>query len=288
MSTGPPAGIVVVTGASSGIGEACARRLDDHGWRVVAGVRREEDAERLRKLSSERLLPVRLDVRSGDDLRELAARLDEVAGAGGVQGLVNNAGVVVAGPLACTPLDDIRRQFEINVFGVLAATRALLPLLRRGRGRIVNMGSVAGRITAPFLGPYSASKFALEALSDALRMELSLEGIPVSLVESGPVTTPMWNKLRTRNRALQGADTDDCARRYAAALHGFDAMVGRQQPDAVAPQAVARVVEQALTAARPRARYQVGRGTRTAIILSRLLSDRLRDRLALRRLGIRY
>lgn len=287
MSTRLPARIAVITGASSGIGEACAHYLEARGWRVVAGVRRSEDAERLREASGGRLLPVKLDVTSDDDRRELGERLAGLSGEGGVQGLVNNAGIVVGGPLECIPVEEIRRQFEVNVFGLLGVTQTLLPLLRLGGGRIVNIGSVAGCITAPFLGPYSASKFALEALTDALRVELAPERIGVSLIEPGPAATPMWDKLWAHNPCLDGAGDDDCAGRYAAALRGFQAMVGGQPANADAPQAVACVVERALTARRPRVRYQVGRGTRAEIILSRLLGDRLRDRLILRRLGIR-
>lgn len=286
MSGRAPVSTVVVTGASSGIGEACARHLAARGCRVLAGVRREEDAARLREGGAGGLLPVQLDVGSAQDCRRLAAQAAELAGGANVLGLVNNAGIVVAGPLECLPLEDLRRQFETNVFGLLGVTQALLPVLRQTRGRIVNIGSVAGRITSPFLGAYSASKFALEALSDALRLELAQAGIAVSLIEPGPVATAMWEKLWADNPQLRGG-AQECAQHYAAALRTFEATAGRQPAGAVSPHAVARAVEHALIDGRPRPRYPLGRGTRTQIVLSRLLGDRLRDRLTLRRLGLR-
>ncbi|PYR57414.1 MAG: short-chain dehydrogenase/reductase, partial [Acidobacteria bacterium] len=163
---------VLITGSSTGIGEACARRLDAAGWRVFAGVRREEDGQRLRAGMSSRLTPVLLEVTDAASMAR-AARTIGVEGAdAGLDGLVNNAGIAVAGPLEYLPIADFRRQLEVNVVGPLAVTQALLPAIRARRGRIVLMGSIAGRMTVPFLGPYSASKFALEAMADALRVEL--------------------------------------------------------------------------------------------------------------------
>ncbi|HXG61995.1 MAG TPA: SDR family NAD(P)-dependent oxidoreductase, partial [Planctomycetota bacterium] len=169
---------VLVTGAFSGIGLACARRLEEAGFRVFAGGRRPPAAP------PGPGTPVLLDVTDRESIA-LAARAVEAAAPGGLAGLVNNAGVVSAGPLEFLPLDEIRRPFEVNVFGALAVTQAFLPLLRRARGRVVFMSSVSGLVATPFLGPYAASKFALEALGDALRMELSPWGLDVAIVEPG-------------------------------------------------------------------------------------------------------
>ena len=188
-----PGGGVVVTGASSGIGEATALRLANAGFAVFAGVRREEDAEALRLRG---VRPVRLDVR---DAAQVAAAAQEVRGALGPAGLValvNNAGVVVPGPLEFVPLDKLRGQFEVNVIGQVAVIQAFLPLLRETRGRIVNISSIDGRIATPLLGPYVASKFALEGLSDALRRELRPWGIQITLIEPGAIKTRIWEKGR--------------------------------------------------------------------------------------------
>ena len=157
---------IVITGASSGIGEACALYLDELGYRVFAGVRKPAAGEALKAKASKRLAPVILDVTDVASIDRAVETVKAAVGAAGLAGLVNNAGIGVGGPLEVVPLADLRKQFEVNVIGQVAVTQALLPLLRQGRGRIVNMGSIAGRATMPFMGPYSASKFALEALTD--------------------------------------------------------------------------------------------------------------------------
>lgn len=185
---------VVVTGASSGIGEACVLRLDGLGFRVFAGVRRQQDGDALRRKASERLAPVMLDV---TDLLSAQSASDSVAaatGGVGLAGLVNNAGTAVAAPIEFLPLGELRRQLEVNVVGQIAVTQAFLPLLRQGSGRIMNIGSVSGRIASPLLGAYTASKFAMEGLTDTLRRELSPWGVAVSIVEPGRIATPIWEK----------------------------------------------------------------------------------------------
>ena len=193
-SNGGAAPSVVITGASTGIGEACALHLDQLGWRVFAGVRKDSDGEALQRKASPRLMPVRIDVTDAASIagaREIVAR---ELGDRGLDGLVNNAGVVVAGPLEFVPMDDLRRQLEINVIGQIAVTQAFLSFVRTARGRIVNIGSVSGKMATPFVGPYAASKFAMEALTDALRCELRPWGIQVSIVEPGSIATPIWEK----------------------------------------------------------------------------------------------
>lgn len=289
-------GGVVITGASSGIGEACALRLDALGYRVFAGVRRAEDAERLKQAGSDRLVPVMLDVTDPATIRAAVGRVSEALGMEPLVGIVNNAGIAVGGPLEFIPLDDLRRQLEINVVGPVAVAQAFLPLLRSGGGgggrrrvgrgsggRIVQMGSVSGLFASPFLGPYSASKFALEALSDALRVELRPWGIHVVVIEPGVIATPIWRKsLAAADEALKEmppvleelyGEVLGAVRREVQGLHGIPAA------------RVADAVVHALTAARPRARYHViGPSARLRLALT-YLPTRLRDWLVARHLA---
>jgi NAD(P)-dependent dehydrogenase (short-subunit alcohol dehydrogenase family) len=261
---------VVVTGTSSGIGEACASRLAHGGWRVLAGVRTSEDGERLRELGVE---PVELDVTDPASIAAAAVELGE----GALDGLVNNAGIAVSMPIEFLPLEELRRQLEVNVIGQVAVTQAFLPHLRRARGRIVNVGSIAGRSALPFLGAYAASKHALEALTDALRIELRPFGIDVAIVEPGSIATPIWRKggeTFQRLLAEQPADVLTLYGERMAAFREAAAAAGRRGEPA---DEVAKVVEQALTAARPKTRYLVGRDARRRSRLERL-PDRLRDR----------
>ncbi|MBV9281707.1 MAG: SDR family NAD(P)-dependent oxidoreductase [Chloroflexi bacterium] len=275
---------VVITGASSGIGRACALHLDRLGFRVFAGVRRDADGEALRSEASSRLAPLHLDV---TDARQIAAAATEVAGVLGdsrLAGLVNNAGVALGGPLEFLPLDRFRRQLEINVVGQLAVTQAFLPLLRAGRGRVVTIGSISGRSSLPLLGPYAASKFALEALTDALRLELRPWGIEVAIVEPGSIATSIWSKgIEEANenvRAMPQVALD----LYGRAIAALRREAQRAGAGGASPILVARAVEHALTAERPKTRYLVGRDARIRAALQ-LLPDRVRDRLILRRLS---
>ena len=241
---------------------------------MIAGVRREEDGERLRGQARGRLEPVLLDV---TDAKGIAAAVERLADAR-VAGLVNNAGVAVAMPIEFLPLDELRRQLEVNLVGQVAVTQAFVPHLRRARGRIVNVGSIAGRSALPFLGAYAASKHALEAVTDTLRVELRPFGIEVAIVEPGTIATPIWTKgAETFQRILAGlpeAVTDLYGERMAA-FREAAAAAGRRGEQ---PEAVARVVEHALTARRPKTRYLVGRDARRRARVERL-PDRLRDRL---------
>ena len=278
---------VVITGASTGIGAACARRLDAEGFRVFAGVRKEADGEALRAKTSERLTPILVDVTEETQIDRAAAQVAETVGEDGLQGLVNNAGIAVAGPLEFVPVSELRRQLEVNVLGVVAVTQAFLPMLRQGRGRVVNMGSVSGRLAMPFLGPYAASKFALEALSDALRPELRAWGIKVALIEPGVIATPLWQKSKDAGETLSEQMPEECHRLYGAALDKLRATVNRMEKIGVPADKVADVVLHALTARRPKTRYLVGGGARLQTHLGGLLPDRMRDWLVLRAMGIK-
>jgi NAD(P)-dependent dehydrogenase (short-subunit alcohol dehydrogenase family) len=270
---------VLVTGAASGIGEACTLHLTVRGFRVLSGVRKRSDGEALRKKAAGPIVPVLLDVTSADSIAAAAARIGRAVGEAGLSGLVNNAGIAVANPLEFLPLEEMRRQLEVNVLGHLAVTQALLPLLRKGRGRIVNMSSIAGRVAWPFLGPYTASKFALEGLSDCLRMELRPFGVRVSLVEPGSIATPIWKKSRAHAETLL-SDLPPGAQK----LYGKSFVAGREAVSRVAGigapvTAVARAVTHALSARSPRIRYLVGWDARLMVALRRWLPSGILDRL---------
>jgi NAD(P)-dependent dehydrogenase (short-subunit alcohol dehydrogenase family) len=259
---------VLVTGASSGIGRACAVRLSRAGWRVLAGVRTPEAEAALRDHAVQ---PLVLDV---TDPGHVAAAAETVGGA--LDGLVANAGIAVAAPLELVPLDELREQLEVNVIGQLAVVQALLPALRRARGRIVLMGSIGGRSALPFLGPYAASKHALEAIADSLRVELRPFGVHVSIVEPGSIATPIWRKGAERADVLRERFDADRARLYSSAVERFRAVALARGPG-TDPDRVAEAAERALTSARPRARYLVGRDAHLRAWIERLPAP-VRDR----------
>ena len=275
---------VVVTGASKGIGAAIVRRLVGDGFRVVAGVRRTEDAAQLRGQLGERVLPALLDITDPDAVAAAAELVTGEVGGRGLAGLVNNAGIAVAAPLEFLPPAELRRQLEVNVVGQHAVTQALVPLLRRGRGRIVNLGSIGDRIVAPMTGPYHVSKFALRALSDTLRLELSRWGIQVVLVEPGAVATPIWETSIAAAERLQQTLPPNVEQLYGRAIAAARTSTLRNAARGVPPDQVATVVARALTVRRPRTRYLVGTDARIAAIVARL-PDRLRDRLVLSQSG---
>jgi len=276
----------VITGTSSGIGRATALRLDAAGFRVFAGVRRQADGEALRGAASPRLVPLVLDVTDAASVEAAAKDVEATVGAVGIQGLVNNAGIAVAAVLEFVDLDDLRRQFEVNVVGAAAVTRAFLPLVRRGGGRLVNVSSDGGYIASPFLGPYAASKFALEALSDALRRELRTWNVPVSVIEPGSIETPIWEKGRGEAARVRAGLPEEARRLYGPALERIEAYFAKAANRAIPADAVARAVEHALTAPRPRIRYRVGSDARLDRLLSRILPDRALDALLARMTGL--
>lgn len=280
-------GAVVITGASTGIGEACALHLDKLGHRVFAGIRKAADGESLRRRASERLVPVRLDISDETEIRQAAHNVIEALGGDGLAGLVNNAGMVVGGMLEFLPLDALRHQLEVNVIGQIAVTQAFLPSLRKARGRIVNIGSVSGLISSPFTGAYSASKFALEALTDSLRMELRPWKIHVSIVEPGFIQTPIISKSFEAAEDLRSQLSPEALQLYGAAIHAVGNALKRESAKAAPTDVVVKAVVHALTAQRPRTRYVVGANSGFQISLARALPDRWRDALITRQLGLK-
>ena len=273
----PSSGTVVITGASTGIGRATALRLARAGFAVLAGVRREEDGAALRAQDG-RIEPVLVDVTDAGQIASLAARV----GALPLAGLVNNAGIAVAGPLEGVPIDLVRRQYEVNVFGLLAVTQALLDPIRAGQGRIVNIGSIGGRINTPFVGPYSSSKAAVRSLSAALRRELRPWDIRVALVEPGALDTPIWRKGEAGAQETIDALPDRVRTLYARPLDALVAATRKIAANASSADDAAQAIEHALTAERPKAIYTVGREARIQGALHSVLPARTFDALVAR------
>lgn len=269
---------VVVTGASTGIGRATALRLDSKGWRVFAGVRRDEDGEALRRSGSGRIEPLMLDVTDPEQIADAARRIRERVGPAGLDGLVNNAGIVVGGAVEALPIEDLRSGLETNVVGQFAVTQALLAQVRAARGRIVFVGSINGRLSLPFLSPYAASKHAIEAIGDSLRGEMRSFGVKVSIVEPGAIETPMREKGRIAGSRSKDQLRGDQLPLYGKAIDGFMAAAAKGDQAASPPEKVATAIEHALTADRPRTRYLVGRDARAQALIRSLLPDRVRDR----------
>ena len=268
---------IVITGASTGIGRACALHLDKLGFQVIAGVRTETDATSLQHASSDRLTTVHIDIAESDSILRATNIIEAQLKSVGLYGLINNAGIVIAGPLEFVPIDALRSQLEINVVGHIAVTQALLHLLRQAKGRIINMSSVSGRVATPFLGPYAASKFALEALSDSMRLELMPWGINVSVIEPGPISTPIWSKSIEATKLMI-----DKLPEKAKVLYGpaFEAALKREnniEQSMSTPEVVVRAVVHALTSRKPRIRYRIGVSGFAADIFARFLPDVLKD-----------
>ena len=270
---------VLITGASTGIGKACALRLDAHGWTVFAGVRKLEDADALKAEASPRLHPVILDVTDTDEIQSARAEIDSRTGAE-LAGLVNNAGITVQGPLEYLAPDELRRQLEVNVVGQLAVTQAFMPAIRKGRGRLVFMSSIAGRTPSlPFVGPYSASKHAIEALAEAFRLELAPWGIAVSSIEPGSIDTPIWRKGDETFDDQLAAMPPGATERYGSWMHRARKIAAATGKRGIPADKVAEKVEHALASPRPRARYLVGMDAKARAYLEPALPTRMRDKL---------
>lgn len=269
--------IAVVTGASTGIGRATALRLDREGWRVFAGVRNDDAGEALAQAGSSRLVPVRLDVTDEAQVTAAFEQVAEAAGKAGLDGVVNNAGVALGGPLEYLSLERWRTQFEVNVIGQIAVTKAAMPLLRAAKGRIVFIGSNSGRVATPLMGPYSASKFAIEGLADALRMELHGTGIDVVVIEPGAVKTDIWDKGRTQVAELEAELPPEAFDRYREMIDAIRSGIEMQDSGGVTADKAAAVVLRALTASHPRTRYQVGADAKVSVVLARVMPHRAMD-----------
>ncbi len=265
---------VLVTGAARGIGRAIVEHLASTGWDVIAGVRSEQDAAEITKVDAQRVSAVILDITNAEHIANLSAALPKQLDA-----VVNNAGVAVGGPVETVTPDDWRKVLEVNVIGQFAVTRAVLPKLREARGRALFISSVNGRIATPMLGPYSASKFALEGACDALRVELRGWGIPVVLIEPAQTDTDMWRTADDMVVQIEAGMTAEQRDLYGKHIAGMKKFVPRARKIASPTAKVVSVVEEALTARRPRARYVVALLPKLQTVLVTNMPAALRDRL---------
>ncbi len=263
---------VLITGASTGIGRATAEYLDGRGYRVFATVRKDKDADALRTLGSERLVPVKLDVTQESSIAAALEELGDTLGQQPLDGLVNNAGVGFGGPTEVLPMERLRALFDVNVFGLVAVTRACMPLLRRSASpRIVNVSSVSGRITSPFVGGYAATKHAVEALTTALRHELVDEGFRISSVQPGMIESAIWDKTWDEAAALDAGLSEEARARYSAAMNARLEKMKVLSAKATPAVQVAKAIDKALSSRRPRRHYLVGTDAKVGVTLERLL-----------------
>jgi NAD(P)-dependent dehydrogenase (short-subunit alcohol dehydrogenase family) len=275
---------VLITGASTGIGRASALWLDRAGWRVFAGVRREEDAESLSAEASN-LVPLMLDVTDAAQIAAAAERIASAVGEAGLDGLVNNAGIAVPSPLETIPIDEFQQQIEVNLTGQVAVTQAFLPLIRQARGRIVFVSSIGGLIAFPLTGAYHAAKFGIEAVGDVFRRELRSWGISVSIVEPGSIATPIWDRGDQKADEI-GARTPQREELYGRAIARYRKVIEDTVKRGIPPEKVAEVIEHALDAQRPKARYLVGRDAKVQARLRHLIPTRVFDRILVRVLSL--
>lgn len=281
-----PKGSVVISGASSGIGEACAIHLDELGYQVFAGVRREADGDILKSKTQGRVVPIIFDVTDKASISTAVEVVESNLRPTGLTGLVNNAGIVIAGPLELLPTDELRKQIEVNLIGQIAVTQSFIPLLRKLPGRIINMGSDYGKISGPLLGPYCASKFALEALTDALRMELKPWNIGVSIIEVGTVKTPIWQKSIDRCDLIWELFPEQSQKMYSPTLEAIRKTAKKLEQGGLSSEVVAQAVAQVLGDQRPKARYIVGWEAKINILLSKIMPDLVLDKLISLYLGL--
>jgi NAD(P)-dependent dehydrogenase (short-subunit alcohol dehydrogenase family) len=272
---------VLVTGASTGIGRAAALRLDAAGWRVFAGIRRQEDAEALVQAGSPNLSPLFLDVTDAGQIGA-AAKLVEAQG-GGLAGLVNNAGVAIPSPLETIPIDDFRHQIEVNLNGQVAVTQALLPSVRAAGGRIVFISSIGGRIAFPLTGAYHAAKFAIEAVGDVFRQELRPWGISVSIVEPGSIDTPIWER---GGRTADELGSPQREALYGRVIESYRRVVKQTAERGIPPEKVAAAIEHALGSSRPRTRYLVGLDAKVQARIRPLIPTPVFDRIVAKMMGM--
>jgi NAD(P)-dependent dehydrogenase (short-subunit alcohol dehydrogenase family) len=270
---------VVITGAGSGIGNACAILLGKAGWNVFAGVRTQVDVDRIQQDPPQNVTPIQMDIISQASLQRAAQIITEKLEGRKLWALVNNAGIAIAGPLEFFPLEKLRHQLEVNLVGQIAVVQTFLPLIRTARGRIINISSVAGVVSSPFSGPYVASKHALEGITDVLRLELRPWGIRVSLVEPGEIATPIWTKTSDGIKNMISEFPPAARQMYAPGLE----ILGKLKVHGTSPDVVARAVMHAIESRKPRIRYFIGKDAKPAAFLRHLPSSII-DRIILGRL----
>lgn len=274
---------VLISGATTGIGQCCALSLARLGFQVFAGYRKPEDADSLESLHPN-IQPVHLEITDETSIRQAEAFIRNHPQGKPLYGIVNNAGIVISGPVETLSPALWRHQMEVNFIGHISVIQAFLPRLRQTRGRIINMGSVAGIHALPFLGPYSASKFALAALSDSLRLELKPWGIHVALIEPGSIATPIWEKSRSAAEEIQADCSPERQRLYGSMLENMRRASTRSASRAISPDRVADAVIHALISSKPKSRYPIGQNARLRRFFS-WLPDSLKDYLIASKIG---
>ncbi|MEH3088993.1 MAG: SDR family NAD(P)-dependent oxidoreductase [Microbacterium arborescens] len=267
--------LIVISGASTGIGAATARALASRGFHVLAGVRRQQDADAIR---AERIEPVMLDITKDEHVDALATRIDSDAQGRALRAVINNAGIEINAPLEVLPMETWREQFEVNVFGQVRVTRALLPALRKSRGRIVNISSVGAELALPIYGAYAGSKAAFEALSDSLRREVSAQGTQVVIVQSGGVKTPMADKSGPLSLDLAKTMNDEHARLYGNLIESTVRFQSSFLTRAITAEKAASKIARITTTRRPRTRYSLGPDAAITLPLGRIVPARMIDR----------
>ena len=277
---------VVITGASTGIGFAIASHLAAKGWQVFAGIRKTSDGAAL-QAAHQSIKPILLDVTNPEQIETAVAEIREALDGSKLAGLINNAGIAMMGPLAVQPMDQFKAHFDVNVFGLLRASQAFTPLLGMDQsltgqpGRIINITSVGGRLASPFLGAYTATKHAVESMTDSLRRELVVFGIDAIAVGPGAVRTPIWDKAERDNQDQPYADTV-----WAKPIEAFSETMLEGGRTGLAPEVIAKTVETALTAAKPKARYAPVPDKLTNFTLPMMLPKRMVDRFFWKRFGM--
>jgi len=271
--------LIVVTGASTGIGAATVKELARRGFHVLAGVRREADADALRGLGIEGIEPCILDITVESDITAIADRVARDPQRRALRALVNNAGIAINAPVETLPISQWRQQFEVNLFGHIAITQALLPALLNSSGTVVNISSVGGKVALPTYGAYAGSKFALEAVSDALRREVGAAKVKVVVIEPGAVKTEIAERGIATSEGLKANMTVVQLTRYSEVMDAVMAQARSFNETGVSAEAAAVVIAKAATASRPRTRYTIGRDSAILLQVSRFVSDRLLDRI---------
>jgi NAD(P)-dependent dehydrogenase (short-subunit alcohol dehydrogenase family) len=274
---------ILITGTSTGIGRATALHLDKRGYKVFAGVRKDEDGKALKREASENLVPLMIDMNDTDSMENAFKQVSTFAGSEGLAGLMNNAAIPMGGPLEFFDPDQLQKGLQVNLLGHIRMIQLFLPLIRKKKGRIINIGSIGGIFPAPFTAPYSASKAAMHALTHALRRELLPEGIHVVLIIPGNIKTSIWKKVQDSTKAASPA----VEARYGSALESMEKLTKKMSSQGIPPESVAKVVEKALTLKRPKPTYIVGTDAKLQKIAAVVLPNRWIDRLFLFALGIR-
>ncbi|MBI5843629.1 MAG: SDR family oxidoreductase [Deltaproteobacteria bacterium] len=274
---------VLITGTSTGIGRATALHLDKLGYTVFAGVRKDEDAKALKREASENLVPLMIDMNDTDSMESAFKQVSKFTGSEGLAGLVNNAGIPMGGPLEFFNPDELQKGLQVNLLGHIRMIQLFLPLIRKRKGRIVNLGSIGGIFPAPFTAPYSASKAAMHALTHALRRELLPEGIHVVLIIPGNIKTSIWKKVQDGTKPA----SHSVEALYGSALRSMEKLTKEMGSQGIPPEGVAKIVEKALILKRPKPVYIVGTDAILQSIAAAVLPKRWIDRMLLFALGIR-